>query len=46
MISVFSPIAAIASMIKNLLSSLKGVNIEDATPKFVAMVVIIEAKIK
>jgi hypothetical protein len=44
--SVFRPMAAIARIIKNLLSSLKGVNIEEDTPELVAMVVIKEAKIK
>jgi hypothetical protein len=44
--SVFRPIAAIARIMKNLLSSLKGVNMEEGTPKFIAIVVIIEANIK
>lgn len=45
-ISVLSPIAAIARIIKNLLKSLKGEKKEVETPIFVAMVVIREAKIK
>jgi hypothetical protein len=44
--SVFIPIAAIARMIKNLLNSLKGANMEEETPKFIATVVIMEARIK
>ena len=43
---VFKPIAAIARMIKNLLSSLNGVNIDEGTPKLVAIVVKIEANTK
>jgi len=35
-----------ARVIKNLLSSLKGANIDDGTPRPVAMVVIREASIK
>lgn len=45
-ILVFSPIAAIARMIKNLLRSLKGAKNDDDIPKDVAMVVIIEANKK
>lgn len=43
---VFKPIAAIARMIKNLLSSLNGVNTAAGTPKLVAIVVMIEANTK
>jgi len=43
---VFKPIATIARMIKNLLSSLNGANIDAGTPKPVQIVVIREASIK
>ena len=42
-ISVWSPIAAIARIMKNLLNSLNGTNTFASTPKFTASVVIIEA---
>lgn len=42
----FNPMADIASTIKNLLNSLKGINADIGTPKFVATVVITEANIK
>lgn len=44
--SVLSPIAAIASTIKNLLNSLIGLNTDSLTPKLIRIVVIIEAPIK
>ena len=43
---VFKPIAAMARIIKNLLNSFKGINIDEGTPKPVAIVVITEARIK
>ena len=46
MILVFKPIAAIASTIKNLLSSFNGVNTSAETPAFTAIVVIKDAPIK
>ncbi len=42
-IFVFNPIATIAHMIKNLLSSLIGSKTSDETPRFVAIVVMTEA---
>lgn len=45
-ISVFSPIAAIAITIKNLLSSLNGAKKDVGTPKLTATVVMTEAPIK
>lgn len=46
MILVFSPMAAIAIIIKNLLKFFSGVNTLALTPIFAAMVVIIDAPIK
>ncbi len=43
---VFKPIADIASIIMNLLNSLKGKNIHRGAPKLVAHVVIRDAPIK
>lgn len=43
---VFSPMAPIAMMMKNLESSLKGWNTEDGTPTEVATVVIMDANTK
>ena len=43
---VCKPIPAIARIIKNLLSSLNGSNIDDGAPKLIAIVVITEASIK
>lgn len=43
---VFSPIAAIAMMMKNLLSSLMGAKKEAGSPKWMAVVVMMDAPIK
>jgi len=45
-IFVFKPIAAMARMIKNLLSSLNGINTDEGTPKPVAIVVTTDANTK
>lgn len=45
-ILVFSPIAAIASTMKNLLNSFIGVKKDGETPKFKEIVVIMDAIIK
>lgn len=45
-ISVFMPIALIASTMKNLLSSFTGANTEASTPRLTATVVMMDAPMK